>query len=76
MVATPMQDAKSHGTDIMLTACPLCHLDLDGMQSQSASYKHATLNLPMLHLLHPLGLTMDLKSIILGLQRNLFSHNR
>jgi succinate dehydrogenase / fumarate reductase cytochrome b subunit len=34
MVATHTQDAKSHGADIMVTPCPLCHLNLDGMQTQ------------------------------------------
>ena len=73
MVATHTQDAKSHGADIMVTPCPLCHLNLDGMQSQAASQHHTTIDLPILHLPQLLGLAMGLDSKLLGLQRNLIS---
>ena len=73
MVATHTQDAKSHGADIMVTPCPLCHLNLDGMQSQAASQEHATINLPILHLPQLLGLAMGMDSKSLGLNRNLIS---
>ncbi|TFG63785.1 MAG: hypothetical protein E4H32_03895 [Nitrospirales bacterium] len=71
MVATHTQDAKSHGADIMVTPCPLCHLNLDGMQSQAASQHNTSLNLPILHLPQLLGLAMGMDPKTLGLQRNL-----
>jgi len=73
MVATHTQDAKSHGADIMVTPCPLCHLNLDGMQAQAASQHHTSINLPILHLPQLLGLAMGMDSKILGLTRNLIS---
>ncbi len=71
MVATHTQDAKSHGADIMVTPCPLCHLNLDGMQSQAASQHHTTIDLPILHLPQLLGLAMGMNAKSLGLNRNL-----
>jgi succinate dehydrogenase cytochrome b subunit len=73
MVATHTQDAKSHGADIMVTPCPLCHLNLDGMQSQAGSQHHTSINLPILHLPQLLGLAMGMKPKVLGLNRNLIS---
>lgn len=73
MVATHTQDAKSHGADIMVTPCPLCHLNLDGMQSQAGSQHNTSINLPILHLPQLLGLAMGMRPKILGLNRNLIS---
>lgn len=73
MVATHTRDAKSHGADIMVTPCPLCHLNLDGMQTKAASQEQASINLPILHLPQLLGLAMGLDTKSLGLQRNLIS---
>jgi succinate dehydrogenase / fumarate reductase cytochrome b subunit len=73
MVATHTQDAKSHGADIMVTPCPLCHLNLDGMQAQAASQHNTSINLPILHLPQLLGLAMGLDPKTLGLSRNLIS---
>jgi succinate dehydrogenase / fumarate reductase cytochrome b subunit len=76
MVATHTQDAKSHGADIMVTPCPLCHLNLDGMQSQAASQHNTSINLPIFHLPQLLGLAMGLDSKSLGLNRNLISASK
>lgn len=73
MVATHTRDAKSHGADIMVTPCPLCHLNLDGMQTKAASQEQAAIDLPILHLPQLLGLAMGLDTKSLGLQRNLIS---
>jgi succinate dehydrogenase / fumarate reductase cytochrome b subunit len=73
MVATHTQDAKSHGADIMVTPCPLCHLNLDGMQAQAASQHNTSINLPILHLPQLLGLAMGMEPKVLGLNRNLIS---
>ena len=73
MVATHTRDAKSHGADIMVTPCPLCHLNLDGMQSQAAKQEDTTIDLPILHLPQLLGLAMGLETKSLGLKRNLIS---
>ncbi|HSF09255.1 MAG TPA: CoB--CoM heterodisulfide reductase iron-sulfur subunit B family protein [Nitrospirales bacterium] len=73
MVATHTRDAKSHGADIMVTPCPLCHLNLDGMQTKAASQEQTSIDLPILHLPQLLGLAIGLDTKTLGLQRNLIS---
>ncbi len=73
MVATHTRDAKSHGADIMVTPCPLCHLNLDGMQSKAAHQEKTIIDLPILHLPQLLGLAMGLDAKSLGLKRNLVS---
>jgi succinate dehydrogenase / fumarate reductase, cytochrome b subunit len=73
MVATHTRDAKSHGADIMVTPCPLCHLNLDGMQAKAASQERTAIDLPILHLPQLLGLAMGLDAKNLGLKRNLIS---
>jgi succinate dehydrogenase / fumarate reductase cytochrome b subunit len=73
MVATHTRDAKSHGADIMVTPCPLCHLNLDGMQTKAASQENSTIDLPILHLPQLLGLAMGLEPNSLGLKRNLIT---
>ena len=73
MVATHTRDAKSHGADIMVTPCPLCHLNLDGMQTKAASQENLSIDLPILHLPQLLGLAMGLDARSLGLKRNLIS---
>ena len=73
MVATHTRDAKSHGADLMVTPCPLCHLNLDGMQAKAASQEKTSIDLPILHLPQLLGLAMGLNANALGLRRNLIS---
>jgi succinate dehydrogenase / fumarate reductase cytochrome b subunit len=73
MVATHTRDAKSQGADIMVTPCPLCHLNLDGMQAKAATQEKTVIDLPILHLPQLLGLAMGLEAKNLGLNRNLVS---
>ena len=73
MVATHTSEAKSQGADIMVTPCPLCHLNLDGMQSKAAGLTKTSIDLPIFHLPQLLGLAMGMKPQSLGLQRNLIS---
>ena len=73
MVATHTTDAKAHGAEIMVTPCPLCHLNLDGMQTKAANQHHTSIDLPILHLPQLLGLAMDMDPKSLGLNRNLIS---
>jgi succinate dehydrogenase / fumarate reductase cytochrome b subunit len=57
----------------MVTPCPLCHLNLDGMQAKAAGQAQTTLDLPILHLPQLLGLAMGLDAKNLGLKRHLIS---
>ena len=73
MIAHHTSDAKEHGADVMVTPCPLCHLNLDGLQSKAAKHDQREIDLPILHLPQLLGLAMGLESRALGLNRNLVS---
>ena len=73
MVATHTTEAKAHGADIMVTPCPLCHLNLDGMQSKAGQQHNTSIDLPILHLPQLLGLAMGLDARSLGLNRNIIS---
>ena len=73
MVADHTGDAKEHGADIMVTPCPLCHLNLDGMQTKAAKFRNTSIDLPILHLPQLLGLAMGMPPEALGLKRNFVS---
>ena len=71
MVAHHTSEAKEYGADMLVTPCPLCHLNLDGLQTKAAGQR--TIDLPVLHLPQLLGLAMGLEPKALGLHRNLVS---
>lgn len=73
MVANHTTDAKAHGADVMVTPCPLCHLNLDGLQSTAAGQTNKDIHLPIFHLPQLLGLAMGMEPKALGLDRNLVS---
>lgn len=73
MVANHTTDAKAHGADVMVTPCPLCHLNLDGLQSTAAGQTNGDIQLPIFHLPQFLGLAMGMEPKSLGLDRNLVS---
>ena len=73
MVANHTTDAKAHGADVMVTPCPLCHLNLDGLQSTAAGQTNKDISLPIFHLPQLLGLAMGMEPKSLGLDRNLVS---
>ena len=73
MVANHTTDAKNHGADVMVTPCPLCHLNLDGLQAKAAKQHDTSIDLPVLHLPQLLGLAMGLDPQSLGLQRNIIT---
>jgi succinate dehydrogenase / fumarate reductase cytochrome b subunit len=73
MVANHTLDAKRHGADILVTPCPLCHLNLDGMQSSAARQQQTDIDLPIWHLPQLLGLAMGIEAKRLGLTRHLVS---
>lgn len=73
MVANHTTDAKAHGADVLVTPCPLCHMNLDGLQSTAAGQTNRDIHLPIFHLPQFLGLAMGMAPKALGLNRNLVS---
>ena len=51
-----MLEAKQKGADLLVTPCPLCHLNLDGQQPDAARVMDARIDVPIFHLPQLLGL--------------------
>ena len=49
-------EAKEKGADVLVTPCPLCHLNLDGQQPDAARVLKKTIDVPIFHLPQLLGL--------------------
>ena len=76
MVANHTLDAKDLGADVMVTPCPLCHLNLDGFQPKAAAQRKATIDLPILHLPQIVGLSMGMDPKSMGLNRHIVSTSK
>jgi succinate dehydrogenase / fumarate reductase cytochrome b subunit len=64
-------DAKERGADVMVTPCPLCHLNLDGQQQEAARALGLPLGVPILHLPQLIGLAFGLSPADLGMGHHL-----
>lgn len=73
MVGKHTLDAKEQGADVMVTPCPLCHLNLDAMQPKAARAQKSKIDMPILHLPQLLGLAMGMGPRELGFQRHIVS---
>jgi succinate dehydrogenase cytochrome b subunit len=49
-------EAKDKGADLLVTPCPLCHLNLDGQQPDAARVLKRRIDVPIFHLPQLLGL--------------------
>jgi succinate dehydrogenase / fumarate reductase cytochrome b subunit len=49
-------EAKEKGADLLVTPCPLCHLNLDGQQPDAARVLKKQIDVPIFHLPQLLGL--------------------
>ncbi|MEE9325394.1 MAG: CoB--CoM heterodisulfide reductase iron-sulfur subunit B family protein [Dehalococcoidia bacterium] len=73
MTGNHLTEAKEGGADVMVTPCPLCHLNLDGAQPQASKQRGIQIGLPVLHLPQLIGLALGLKPKALGLNRHIIS---
>ncbi len=62
--------AKDAGADCMITACPLCHFNLDAKQTDIESAFAQNINLPILHCTQLIGIAFGLNPKNLGLNKN------
>lgn len=51
-----IMEAKGKGADLLVTPCPLCHLNLDAQQPDAARVMKQTIDVPIFHLPQLLGL--------------------
>lgn len=67
--------AKDAGANCMITACPLCHFNLDAKQKDIESKFDIKIDLPVLHFTQLMGLAFGIEPRELGLHKNCVSPN-
>jgi succinate dehydrogenase / fumarate reductase cytochrome b subunit len=60
MAGNHIMEAKDKGADLLVTPCPLCHLNLDGQQPDAARVLKKDIGVPIFHLPQLLGLAFGL----------------
>lgn len=73
MVGTHTLEAKENGADCMVTPCPLCHMNLDGVQPQAGEQRGTRIRMPVLHLTQLIGLALGIDPPDLGFDRHTVS---
>lgn len=64
-------DAMDNNADMMVTPCPLCHLNLDVKQKAAAKAVGRDIDMPILHLPQMIGLALGISSKELGLNHHI-----
>jgi len=70
MAGKHLAEAKSKGADVLVTPCPLCHLNLDGQQPDAEKAIKAPLGTPIFHLPQLLGLAFGFEPADLRLNHH------
>ncbi len=65
------RSALEGGAQVMITACPLCHLNLDSYQGKVNSAYNRNYNLPVIYFTQLLGLALGIEPQALGLNKNI-----
>ncbi len=73
MAGDHLIEAKNEGANVMVTPCPLCHLNLDGGQPRAEKRKRTQIGLPVIHLPQFLGLALGISPKELGLNKHIVS---
>ena len=66
-------EAKEKGADLLVTPCPLCHLNLDGQQPDAARVLKKDIGVPIFHLPQLLGLAFGFEPEQLRLNHHVVS---
>jgi succinate dehydrogenase / fumarate reductase cytochrome b subunit len=70
LTGTALLDAIDNNADMMVTPCPLCHLNMDVKQHSAGKEMGREIKLPVLHLPQLIGLALGIDPEELGLQHN------
>jgi succinate dehydrogenase / fumarate reductase, cytochrome b subunit len=73
MAGNHLLEAKDKGADMLVTPCPLCHLNLDGQQPDAARVVKKDIDVPILHLPQLLGLAFGIPPKELRLDHHVVS---
>ena len=68
-----IMEAKDKGADLLVTPCPLCHLNLDGQQPDAARVLKKDIGVPIFHLPQLLGLAFGMDPSELRLDHHVVS---
>ncbi|MFP4467065.1 MAG: CoB--CoM heterodisulfide reductase iron-sulfur subunit B family protein [Candidatus Goldiibacteriota bacterium] len=70
MVAEVLQSAKRAGAGIIVTACPLCMMNLESYQSKLSGKYKKDLKIPVMYLTQIIGLALGIDGKALGIPGN------
>jgi succinate dehydrogenase cytochrome b subunit len=73
MAGKHLAEAKQKGADVLVTPCPLCHLNLDGQQPDAEKAIKAPLGTPIFHLPQLLGLAFGFEPAELRLNHHVLN---
>ena len=68
-----IMEAKDKGADLLVTPCPLCHLNLDGQQPDAGRVLKKDIGVPIFHLPQLLGLAFGMDPAELRLDHHVVS---
>ncbi len=71
MTANALVDAMDNNADMIVTPCPLCHLNMDIKQKSASKAIGREVHIPVLHLPQVIGLALGLNADELGLKHNI-----
>ncbi len=71
MTANALVDAMDNNADMVVTPCPLCHLNMDIKQKQAGKAIGRDVHIPILHLPQLIGLALGISTEELGLRHNI-----
>lgn len=70
-----LKDAKDNNANVIVTPCPLCHMNLDANQSRALKAIGENFQMPVLHLPQLVGLALGIEPQKLGIQRHIVPVN-
>lgn len=70
-----LDDAKKHGANVMVVACPMCHSNLDMRQKNIRSKFEGYKEIPVLYLTELIGLALGLDKKQLGIDTHFIEFN-
>ncbi len=71
LTANALADAMDNNADMVVTPCPLCHLNMDIKQKSASKELGRDIHMPILHLPQVIGLALGLGADELGLKHNI-----
>jgi heterodisulfide reductase subunit B len=65
-----VEDAVDRGSQVIVVACPMCHLNLDMRRPESNKFLKKNIDIPVIYITQALGLALGISEKELGLQRH------